>query len=168
MKHHIKTSSWVLCMLMLTALLLTACKSADGLSKAERKARTAQMVANALQNREFTIEVDWMRPLGGKPTHVNSNYGVKVKGDAVDSYLPYFGEAYNLPYGGGKGLNFEGEITDYAVTRKDGKQYLIEMKIVNDEDNFIYYIEVFDNGKASIDVISRNRDPISFDGEMVF
>ena len=44
----------------------------------------------------------------------------------------------------------------------------IEFTVTNEEDSYLFRIDVFDNGKAYIDVIARDRDSISFDGEMVF
>jgi hypothetical protein len=37
----------------------------------------------------------------------------------------------------------------------------------NGEDHFVYTITVFANGRASIDVNSRNREPMSYYGEMI-
>ena len=45
---------------------------------------------------------------------------------------------------------------------------VIDIELKNDEDIYQYTIKVFDNGNSSIDVLSRQRDPISYSGEMVF
>lgn len=151
---------------MLAAVV--SCRTANGLTKAEREALVVQQVQAALDQRCYTIAVDWMKPLGGMPRHVSSDYRLKVNGEEVDSYLPYVGEAYRLPYGGGKGLNFKGKITDYTVTQPTSNRYIIDFNVNNDEDTYHYRIDMFTNGKAIIDVYSQNRDAISFDGEMVF
>ena len=44
----------------------------------------------------------------------------------------------------------------------------IEIGLTNDEDTYIYYIKVFDNGSSSIDVQSRQRESISYSGEMIW
>lgn len=154
--------------LTVLAVLLIACRTSDGLTKAERAQLVAQQVVTALENCHYTIAVDWMKPLGGMSRRVNSNYELKVNGDEVDSYLPYVGEAYRLPYGGGKGLNFKGTIENYSVTQVTSNRYVIEFNVRNDEDYYHYRIDLFNNGKAVIDVLGRDRDAISFDGEMVF
>ena len=153
--------------IMALAALLTACRTSDGLTKEERAQLIAQQIVNSLENRNYTIAVDWMKPLGGMSRHVSSNYELKINGDEVDSYLPYIGEAYRLPYGGSKGLNFKGTIENYSVTQVTSNRYVIEFNVRNDEDFFHYRIDLFNNGKAVIDVIARDRDAISFDGEMV-
>ncbi len=146
------------------ALMLAACGTTGGLSKAERAALVARQVDSLLSNRTFSVEVDWMRPLGGSPRHVNANYELTLNGDQLDSYLPYVGEAYRLPYGGSKGLNFKGTVTDFIMQMTTRNRYVIEFNVANDEDVFHYRIDIFNNGKAVIDVIARDRDAISFDG----
>ena len=158
----------IIVFMSMMALLLVSCGTTDGLTKAEREAQRVQQVVNAIEARQYTIAVDWLKPLGGMPRHVSSNYELKVDGDMVDSYLPYMGEAYRVPYGGGKGLNFKGRIDDYKMSKLTSNRLVIEFSVNNDEDIYHYRIDMFTNGKAIIDVIAHDRDAISFDGEMVF
>lgn len=157
----------IVLLLAAIALFTTSCSTANSAAKAERQAQVAQQVLTALENRHYTIAVDWMKPLGGMPRHVSSTYELKVNGDEVDSYLPYVGEAYRLPYGGGKGLNFKGKMEHYQMLQLTSNRYVIEFDVTSDEDVFHYRIDMFNNGRAVIDVIARDRDAISFDGEMV-
>ena len=153
---------------LIMALLLLACGTGNGLTKAEREAAITRQVQEGLDTRHYTIAVDWMKPLGGMAQHVSSNYELKVNGDEVDSYLPYVGEAYRIPYGGGKGLNFKGKIENYSINYLTSNRSHIEFLVNNGEDVYHFRIDVFNNGKAIIDIIAQDRDAISFDGEMVF
>ena len=157
-----------LMMTVLVAIMLQACGSTDGLTKAEREAAVTRQVQEGLDTRHYTIAVDWMKPLGGMARHVSSNYELKVNGDEIDSYLPYVGEAYRLPYGGGKGLNFKGKIENYVITYPTSNRSHIEFTVTNDEDIYFFRIDVFNNGQSIIDIIARDRDAISFNGEMIF
>ena len=95
-------------------------------------------------------------------------YCVEVRNDSLISYLPYFGRAYNVPYGGGKGLNFSERIGRYnEFVEKNGKRH-IEIDLKNEEDTYLYTIDVFENGRSSIDVQSRQRERISYSGDMAF
>lgn len=158
----------LLMMTVFAAVMLTACGTGNGLTKAEREAAVTRQVQEGLDTRHYTIAVDWMKPLGGMARHVSSNYELKVMGDKVDSYLPYVGEAYRLPYGGGKGLNFKGDIENYSITYPTSNRSHIEFMVNNGEDVYHFRIDVFNNGKSIIDIIAQDRDAISFDGEMVF
>jgi hypothetical protein len=158
----------ILFLLMAVVLMATSCRTNDGLTKAEREALVTRQVQEGLDTRHYTIAVDWMRPLGLRPRHVTSNYELKVNGDEVDSYLPYIGEGHNLPYGGGKALNFKGTIKNYSITYPTSNRSHIEFTVTNVEDSYFFRIDMFSNGKAFIDIIPRERDAISFEGEMVF
>lgn len=158
----------VLFLIIVAMVMVTSCGTSDGLTKAEREALITRQVQEGLDTRHYTIAVDWMRPLGLRPRHVSSNYELRVNGDEVDSYLPYIGEARHLPYGGGKALNFKGEIEHYSITYPTSNRSHIEFTVTNVEDSYLFRIDVFNNGKAYIDVIARERDSISFEGEMVF
>ena len=157
-----------LMMTVLVAIMLQACGSTDGLTKAEREAAVTRQVQEGLDTRHYTIAVDWMKPLGGMARHVSSNYELRVNGDEIDSYLPYVGEAYRLPYGGGKGLNFKGKIENYSINYPTSNRSHIEFLVNNGEDVYHFRIDVFNNGKSIIDIIAQDRDAISFDGEMIF
>ena len=135
--------------------------------KAAREAREAQMVVDNIQSGNFRIEIDRMYPLRGTSQHV-SNYSVSVKDGVLDSHLPFIGQAWRVPYGGGHALNFKADIGSYNVakTRKDG--YEVRIYVKTDEDEHLYLLTVFTNGRASLEVQSGNRDRISYSGEMDF
>jgi len=153
---------------VLMTVLLMACGTSNGLTKAEREAAVTRQVQEGLDTRHYTIAVDWMKPLGGMARHVTSNYELRVNGDEVDSYLPYVGEAYRLPYGGGKGLNFKGKIENYSINYLTSNRSHIEFTANSGEDTYHFRIDVFNNGKSIIDIIAQEHDAISFDGEMIF
>ena len=159
---------YVLFSTMALLLLLVGCGTASNLTKAEREAAITRQVQEGLDTRHYTIAVDWMKPLGGMPRHVTSNYELKVDGDEVDSYLPYIGEAYRVPMGGGQGLNFKGKIEDYSITYPTSNRSHIEFRVTNVEDSYFFRIDVFNNGKSVIDIIARDKDAVTFDGEMIF
>ena len=160
-------------LIMAIAALLVSCRTTSGvtsgMSKAERKAYVAEQVYNGLNDRHYTIEVDYMTQRRGGTRSVTGGYELTVKGDTVISYLPYFGEVYNtrsVPYGQLKGLNFTGLIYNYsAVVVKDG-EYRIQFQTETEEDRYIYSIQMFDNGKSYIDVLGENRNGISFIGDV--
>lgn len=89
-----------------------------------------------------------------------------MRGDTLISSLPYFGRAYLVPYGGGKGLNFSELISNYEVTKKPKGLTEIAIELTNEEDTYLYQLSIFDNGSATIDVRSKQRQPISYSGEM--
>lgn len=122
-------------------------------------------MAEKLRQKHFEVTVDYVYPLTGTPRNLSYGYALKVKGDSVISYLPYFGRAYSIPYGGGKGLDFTGKIKKYVVTHVKTDRWRVEFETDSGEDVLRYSVEVFDNGKAAIDVNSNNRESIRYSGE---
>ena len=146
------------------AILLSGCATSE--EKAAQMAELSANVTNALNNRDYKIAIDRMYPMRGSSRHVSFGYSVEVRNDTLISYLPYFGRAYNVPYGGGKGLNFSAPIGSYQEFMKRNGQRHIEIGVSNEEDTYFYTIEVFDNGNSTVDVRARQRERISYSGHI--
>ena len=159
----------VFCLLIfaiVTVIILNGCATSE--EKAAQMAELSANVTNALNNRDYKIAIDRMYPMRGSSKHVSFGYSVEVRNDSLFSYLPYFGRAYNVPYGGGKGLNFTAPIGSYQEFMKRNGQRHIEIGVTNEEDTYLYTIEVFDNGSSSVDVWARQRERISYSGNLDF
>ena len=148
------------------SILLPGCSSMKGLT-AEEKNEKEVALREAIENREFRIDVNRMIPMSGRSSSLTSNYSLDVNGDNVKSYLPYAGRAYSVPYGGGNGLIFESVIGEYVSSTENGGKTVIEFRTKTDEDLFVYRIEIFPNGSASINVRPNNRQSISFSGTAI-
>ena len=147
-------------------ILWSSCATSE--EKAAQMAELSANVTNALNNRDYKISIDRMYPMRGSSRHVSFGYSVEVRKDTLISYLPYFGRAYNVPYGGGKGLNFTAPIGSYQeYMRKNGLRH-IEIGLSNEEDTYLYTIEVFDNGSSSVEVRARQRERIAYSGTIDF
>lgn len=153
-----------LVLIALMAIIWCSCATSE--EKAAQMAELSANVTNALNNRDYKIAIDRMYPMKGSSRHVTYGYSVEVRNDTLISYLPYFGRAYNVPYGGGKGLNFTAPISSYLEFMKRNGQRHIEIGVTNDEDTYLYTIEVFDNGNSSVDVRARQRERISYSGNV--
>ncbi len=147
-------------------VMLVGCATAE--ERAARAAEQAKAVKTALQERNYQIAVNRMYPSRGASKTVSSGYSVEVRNDSLISYLPYFGRAYDVPYGGGNGLNFSAPIRNYKESQTKSDLRHIEIDVKNDEDTYLYTLDIFDNGSTDINVRSRQREPISFSGQMEF
>jgi hypothetical protein len=145
------------------SIVLFGCSSAKGLTKEEKAAKEA-LLKQAVEKREFVVKVDRMLPLNGRSQVLTSPYSLEISGDRVKSYLPYFGRAYSVPYGGGEGLSFESAITDYTSAVDSKGKTTVEFQARTKEDRHSFRIEIFPGGSASINVTSVNRQAISFRG----
>lgn len=115
--------------------------------------------------KRYIFKAQSVHPTRGRIVQLNSDYDLKVSGDTVRSYLPYFGRAYTAPLDGrGGGIDFTSKDFEYneKARRKGGWDITIKPKDVSDvrEINLV----VFENGSASLRVTSNNREPISYNG----
>lgn len=150
-------------LILLSAVcVLAACGSLR--QSPEERARMEAQVQERLDSRRYKVEINYMRPLRGASRALTSPYSLTVNEDKVISHLPYFGVAYQVPYGGGKALNFEGKILEYRETAVRGDRRRILFLTSSGEDELIYQLDVFGNGKTTLNVRSRNREAIDFDG----
>ena len=108
-----------------------------------------------------------IRPRRVPTRYLNGGYYLHISGDSIYSCLPYVGRAYNVPYGGGDGLDFDGVVQQYRESRStDGKGTKIDIVVVNSEDRYRYMLYVGDDGHATLDVFPSSRESVAFDGEM--
>ena len=147
-------------------VMLSGCATAE--ERAARAAEQAKAVKAALRERNYQIAVNRMYPLRGASKSLTYGYSVEVRNDSLISYLPYFGRAYSVPYGGGNALDFSAPIRNYQESQPKSGLRHIEIDVKNDKDTYLYTLDIFDNGSTTIDVRSRQRERISFSGEMEF
>src|SRR3978361_1486980 len=65
-------------------------------------------VKSAIESKQFVFKAQRVLPLSGRVRQVNSEgYEVRVAGDSLVFYFPYFGRAYSAPINSSEGgLNF--------------------------------------------------------------
>ena len=122
-------------------------------------------VRKALDADRYTVDINYMIPAKGPGRALTTDYSIAVRNDSLLSYLPYAGRAYNIPYGGGKALNFSAPIESCEKTEKKGETE-ITIRTRNEEDSYVYRLTVYKDGNASLHVQPTQRESISFSGEM--
>lgn len=153
--------------LLLLVVGVGSCSSTKSVQKTEAQKAKAEQVAKAVADRAFEVDVELMHPMRGRSISVVSSYSVKIAGDSIYSHLPYFGEARNLPYGGGEGLRFNSTIEKYEQSLSKKGAHQIRFETRSKEDTFTFFITIFENGGATINVNSLNRQAISYSGKLV-
>ena len=149
---------------LFVSLILAGCSASKGLTREERIAQETAL-REAIEKRAFVVAVDKAFPVGEGMRVLTSPYSLTVNGNEVKSYLPFFGRAYSVPYGGGAGLIFDSTITDYQLLFDKKGKATIEFKTKSKDDQFVYNVSIFVNGSASVNVMSVNRQSISFTGK---
>ena len=135
-------------------------------SKEGKKASIERMVNDTVRSGHYKIEVSYMLPFRGGSRSLTANYSVEVRNDSVFSYLPYVGVAYQLPYGGGKGLIFSAPLSNYRLDVTPKGMMKVSFETRTDEDAFVYRFSIWTNGSASVDIQPTQRESISFTGDV--
>lgn len=149
----------------LLVVFLAGATISFGQSKADEKPDKEAVVKTMVDNHRFVFKAQSAQPTRGRTVQLNSDYDVKVSGDTLRTYLPYFGRAYSAPIGGsGGGFDFTSKEFEYnsKARKKGGWDITIRPKDVADVREMS--MTVFENGSASLRVTSNNREPMSFNG----
>lgn len=154
---------FVVCALAAAALLLSGC--GIGRQSAEEQAREAALVERRLDAQSFRVEIESMTPLRGPRQILTTPYAVIVHDLEIDSHLPYRGQAYQVPYGGGKVLTFKDKILQYRDYPGRDRR-CVDIVVDNEEDVLLYQFEFFPGGKATLHVSARNREAIDYTGRV--
>lgn len=147
-------------------ICMIAAMPAFAQSRSEKKARIERAVKEAVDAKTYEINVDRMHPIKGGSRTLTTNYSLKVRNDSVYSYLPYFGVAYSIPYGGGKGMIFNEPLTDYTTKKLKKGKVQVAFQTRSEGDNYEYSLTIYPNGSTTINVQATNRQSISYTGEM--
>ena len=148
------------------SLAVFSCSTLTSAERAEREAKIERAVAKMLAEHRYAVTVNMMFPRNGRAQNVTSDYSLEVRGDSLVSYLPYYGRAYSVPFEGGKGLNFATLIKNYHSEKGKKGNTRVEIEVDKTEDCNRHSLDTFPNGTTTIDVNDRERDPISYSGQM--
>jgi hypothetical protein len=122
-------------------------------------------VKKIVEAQNFVFVAQRVSPVG-RPTRdiTGSDYDVTVTKAKIISYLPYFGKAYVAPTDPTQGgIQFTSSKFEYTKN-KDNKGWSITIKPKDAPDVQQLYLTIFDNARATLQVVSTNRQNISFDG----
>ncbi|HVW95005.1 MAG TPA: DUF4251 domain-containing protein [Mucilaginibacter sp.] len=132
-----------------------------------------EKVKALLDERNFIFEATYVIPQTGISKSLTYGYDMTVSKDTVTAYLPYYGRVTLPPVDPTDGgVKFTTISFDYkTIPKKKGYEILITPKDIMEQsgskDVRYVRINVSLNGYATLQVISNNRDPISYNGTIV-
>jgi hypothetical protein len=139
-------------------------------TKADKKAAKIANIKRLITSNNYAFKANYVIPMSMSPRALTSDYDVTVNNGKLEVYLPYFGRAYSAP----RDLNDGGiklTTTDFdynaVQNKKGGWDIIIKPKktaINTVKDVQVMRLNVADDGYASLQVTSINRQPISFNG----
>lgn len=147
---------------VLLSVLLMACSTGNKVIDQQR----ADSIKALLEAKQFVVMVGSMRPLSAPTVSVSQGQKMFLRDGMVTCNLPYVGSGQNVGYGasGYKALNFSSRILDYKVEYPKDDRARVTFRVENGDDSYRFHVEVFMNGKTTIDVDPRGRDAVSYSG----
>ena len=145
------------------AMLAALCSC--GILTDQLSAEDQALIQQRVDAQSFKVDIDFMLPRRGGQQALTNPYAVIVNDGLITSALPYVGEAWDLPYGGGKGFTFEAPIDTYVEERGIGKRIVV-IGTDNEEDYLVYRFEIYSNGKVNLNVRSKHRENIDYRGQV--
>lgn len=140
-------------------------------TKADKKAAQAADLKRLIDSKKYKFIANQAYPMGGNMINLtSSNYDLKLANDTLTAFLPYYGVAYSAPVNAiDGGIKFTTTKFDYKVVQKKNGSYEINIKLNNADvrgsgDVNKMFLTVSPGGYASLQVISTNRQGISFSG----
>lgn len=124
-------------------------------------------IGELLASQKFEFIANTMFPLGQPSKNlVGNDYSVIFSPEKLVSNLPYYGVAHRgMALGRDKGMRFQGEPNDYSIT-ESGNGYLVTAMVKTDNDSFSISMEVSTSGYATLSIDSKNREAVSYQGEV--
>lgn len=122
------------------------------------------VVARLVAIKEFTFKATSMLPAGAGVRQLTSEYDVRMLGDSVISYLPYFGRAYAPIMPGEEGINFTSKDFEYKTKakKKGGWQISVRPKDTREVRELIFDISA--SGYSGLQVITNSKQSIAYNG----
>jgi hypothetical protein len=136
--------------------------------RAERKLKMEEKVKHLMNSRNFVFEAKTALPTGGAAIDLTTNSNsVKFSPEKISSYMPFYGEAYSIDYGGDSGYKFEAKPETFTTEKLKGdKGYRVIVKVPIPKDKVEMNLNVGIDGSATLTITSYQRKSISYFGSI--
>jgi hypothetical protein len=148
-------------------MLMIMIASAGLLQAQDQQKDKDLLLKDLIASKQYIFNAESVLPSTGRLRLLNSGERLEIFGDSLTVDLPYFGRAYSAPIDPSNG-GFHFTSADYEYTLKEKKKggwnILIKPKDNRDVQQLI--LDISSESMASLQVISNNRQSISFNGHI--
>lgn len=157
----IKVTKFILASFLIS-FTLSQCTSSKKIVKLN-----SDEIKNMIDSSQFIFVAERVTPMRGSSRYLTSSYSVTLKKDSLECYLPYFGRAFQAPIDPSKGgIQFTSTDFSYRANAKNERQWDVNIKPNDNSEVQQLNFSIFDNATANLNVVSTNRDPITFNGHV--
>ncbi|WP_343303614.1 DUF4251 domain-containing protein [Chitinophaga niabensis] len=150
----------ILCLSAALFFMVTSSNAQDSL--------LASAIKQRLDKQNFRFFVQAVMPPGGQTTSVpGENYTFRVQGDSLLVNLPYYGRSTHVYADNSQiGFTFKWGKFDYKLQERK-KSWNITFRQRNSPDVSYMVLNVLKTGEATLYVEPRNKQPISYLGNII-
>lgn len=132
----------------------------------EKKDDKQLAIEKLITSRNYVFKAQTVLPSSPAASRqLTTDYDVRISPDSIVSFLPYFGRSYNAPMDPSKGgIQFTSTRFDYSQSARKKGGWDIVIKPEDTQDARSLSFSISENGYASLQVLSNNRQPIIFNG----
>lgn len=145
---------------LFSVLILIQCSPAANVS-----AEDAVNIETLVKEHKFVFEAESITPLRGQRKFLSGGYNVTVNRDSLSAELPFIGQSQMPAMNRDEaGTYFTTTKYNYKLEMGNKNNWLITLDIEDQKFTRQIVMNVFSNGKTTVNVYSNFRDPTSFSG----
>ncbi len=157
---------------LMMILIVAYCFPQEATRRARRerdKIVKEHQIDSLINSKSFVFIASRALPQGGRSIDMTTNSNsIKFSPEMVSSYMPFFGRAYSIDYGGDAGIKFEGKPKEFNISAsKSGKGYEVKVKVEVPRDTYQLMLFVNPAGNATLTINCNQRSTISYYGDIV-
>lgn len=132
----------------------------------ERRVEQQKKTEALVNSKNFMFVANRAIPQGYPTVDLISNPNhLKFSHDEIDSYMPFFGRAYQVNINHEGGFKFIAKPDSYDLV-KTKKGYEIKVKVKDKNDSYDIFLNISPEGTALLTIASNNRSTISYNGNI--
>ena len=161
MNYVMKTIKTISAVLICATIIsfLSSCSSSQNIPS------SGVAVQNLVDSQRFVFVAQTVLPMNGRSRQITPDYSMVVTTDSVVSVLPYFGRAFTAPVNPTEGgIRFTSTNFEYKVSENKKGKWDIVIRPKDATNIREVNMTIFENGSATLQVSSNNRQPISYTG----
>ncbi|MEI6137853.1 MAG: DUF4251 domain-containing protein [Mariniphaga sp.] len=125
-------------------------------------------IDSLINTKTFEFVANRALPQGWESVDLTTNHNfLKFDPELIESYMPYFGRAYSVDYGGDGGIKFGAKPLEYNIAKaKNGKGYEVNVTVSDIKDVYKLSLFVSPDGNATLNINCNQKSSISYMGEV--
>ena len=152
--------------LLLSGLLFGSTAKSQQDREAQRNAEI-EATNTLFSSNEYEFIAETIQPSGYFNRRLDAGYKIIVSKDSIICNLPYIGRTYSAPIGQTDlGIKFISTQFSYSFKNRNKSGWIVTIRPKDNNDVRTITLTILDNGSTSVTIISNNRQPISFSGNI--